>query len=254
MHAFRRPVGHGRHGRALPGPDPDATPRGRDAPDQQRRRCHELRDAGAGQADPRLRRCGHPRGPDHRPPGDRRRAARDPRSRGPPAGSRHARHRRPGRTPGDGRDHGRRGERGRRRDPRRRHRVGHLRPGHDPSHRPALLPAVRGEPALREGPGGPACADRRRPRGPAGRGMVRRPRSWPAGWIRRPTSRGRAASPFARSAWTGSWAWPSRRRTSDSSWRVSGSRRRSLRQERRSSSAVRHRPRSSRRAAPPGTS
>ena len=60
--------------------------------------------------------------------------------------------------------------------PRRDHRVGHLRPGEHPPDGVPPRPALRGQPALREGPGGAPRPPRRRPRGRAGRGLGRRRR------------------------------------------------------------------------------
>ena len=66
--------------------------------------------------------------------------------------------------------------RGRSRDDRRRRRVGDLRPGQHPPDGLPLRPAVRGEPALREGPGVPPGPPRRRPDRPPDRRMGRRHR------------------------------------------------------------------------------
>ena len=74
----------GRDGRAVAGPRPDAPDRRRPAAGQQRRRCQQLRDARARQADPHLRRRRGPGRADHRPARPPGRAARD-------AGPRHAR-------------------------------------------------------------------------------------------------------------------------------------------------------------------
>ena len=117
---------------------------------------------------------GRPRRPDHRPPGQGRGAPRDARPRRPRAGTGDAAHRRPVRAAGDRRGHGRRDLGDRRRDDRRDRRVGHLRPGQHPPDGLPLRAPVRGEPALREGPGAPAGAPRRRPDGPADRGVGRR--------------------------------------------------------------------------------
>ena len=57
--------------------------------------------------------------------------------------------------------------RGRGGDHRRHRRVGHLRPDQHPPDGLPLRPALRGEPPLREGPGVPPRADRRRPDGRA---------------------------------------------------------------------------------------
>ena len=73
--AVRRPLGERRDRRPVAGPRPDAPARRRPAPDQQRRRRLELRDARARQADPHVRRGGRPRRPDHRPPGAGRASA-----------------------------------------------------------------------------------------------------------------------------------------------------------------------------------
>ena len=54
--AVRRPLGGRRDGRSVAGSGPDAAPGRRPAPDQQRRRRQQLRDARARQADPHLRR------------------------------------------------------------------------------------------------------------------------------------------------------------------------------------------------------
>ena len=58
--AVRRALGQRRRRSALAGPRPDAPAGRRHAADQQRRRCQQLRDAGAGQADPHVRRRGRP--------------------------------------------------------------------------------------------------------------------------------------------------------------------------------------------------
>ena len=57
---------------------------------------------------------------------------------------------------------------------RRRRRVGDLRPGQHPPDGLPLRPPLRGEPPVREGPGVPARAARRRPDGPARRRVGRR--------------------------------------------------------------------------------
>ena len=115
-----------------------------------------------GQADPRVRRAAVARDAAGRArrscgSGSRRgRAPGDARPRRARPRARDAAHRGRDRPAGDRRRHGRGGVRGRRRDPRRDHRVGRLRPGEHPAHRLPLRPALRGEPPLREGPGGPA--------------------------------------------------------------------------------------------------
>ena len=86
VHGLRRPLGERRDRRPVAGRRPDAAPRRRPAPDQQRRRRLQLRHARAGQADPHLRRRGGPRGRrrpghDRRPPRDAGRAPRDARPR-----------------------------------------------------------------------------------------------------------------------------------------------------------------------------
>ena len=72
---------------------------------------------------------------------------------------------------------GRRQLRGVRPDPRRRHRVGHLRPRQHPAHRPASRPPLRGVEPLREGPGAAHGPPGRGPHGAAhpslGRGRDR---------------------------------------------------------------------------------
>ena len=73
-----------------------------------------------------------------------------------------------------------------RRDHRGHHRVGRLRPREHPPDRLPLRAALRGEPALREGPGGAARPDRRRPRGRADRRLGRRRRRPRAASTRRP--------------------------------------------------------------------
>ena len=149
---------------------PGAPPGGRDAPGEQRRRRQQLRDARARQADPHVRRgarstaAGSSSG--GRTPGerietldhvDRTLTEDDPG------------HRRPGRPDRHRRGHGRRRVGDRADDDRRRHRVGDLRPGQHPADRPALRAPLRGEPPVREGPGGPPRPDRRRPLRPARR-------------------------------------------------------------------------------------
>ena len=138
-----------------PSPDrgPDAPAGGRPAPGQQRGRRLELRHARARQADPHVRRRGRPRRADRRPPGGGRGAPGDPRSRRPRARSRDARDRRRRGPHRDRRGHGRRRLRGHRRDHRRRRRIRDLRPDQHPADGLPLRAPVRGEPALREGPG-----------------------------------------------------------------------------------------------------
>ncbi len=162
--------------RVAPSPDrgPDAAAGRRAAPDQQHRRCLELRDGRARQADPHLRRGVRPRWPDHRPPRDGRRAPRDARSRRARARPRDPAHRRRVRPDRHRRRHGQRRLGGRRRDDGRHRRVGHLRPGQHPADGLPLRAAVGCQPALREGPGMAARAARRRPDGSPHRGVGRR--------------------------------------------------------------------------------
>ena len=166
-----------------PSPDrgPDAPAGRRPAPDQQRRRRLELRDARARQADPHVR-CGRrPRRPDHRPPRARpgsgsRRSTTSTRELDPetlviadPAGPIGIAGVMGGAASevGDAHD-------------RRHRRVGDLRPGQHPPDGLPLRAAVRGEPALREGPGVAPGAHRRRPDGPADRASGPAARSRPA--------------------------------------------------------------------------
>ena len=174
MPAVRRPLGRRGHGRAVPGSRPDASDRRRPATGQQRRRRQQLRDAGARQAGPHVRCGGGPRWPAHRPPGSRGRAARDARPRRARADDRDLGHRRPRWPVGHRRGDGRRGVGGLGRDDGRRRRVGHLRPGEHPADSVPLRLALRGEPALREGPGASTGQARRRSHGPAHHRMGRR--------------------------------------------------------------------------------
>ena len=81
-------------------------------------------------------------------------------------------------------------------DDRRHRRVGHLRPDQHPPDGLPLRPAVRGEPALREGPGVPPGADRRRPDGPAHRRVGRRRGRARRGRLRTRSSRRRRRVAF----------------------------------------------------------
>ena len=85
-----------------------------------------------------------------------------------------AAHRGPGRAPRDRRRHGRRRVGDLRRDDRRHRRVGHLRPGQHPPHGVPLRAPLRGEPALREGPGASPREARRGPDGAAHQRVGRR--------------------------------------------------------------------------------
>ena len=161
--------------RSVAGPGPDAPPGGRDAPGEQRRRREQLRDARARQADPHVRRW--------RPstsgaivvrraaPGERLvtldhvERVLDPETLLIAD---------PVEALGIAGVMGGATSEVERHDDRDRHRVGRLRPGLDPPDRPALRPALRGEPPLREGPGGPPRPHRRRPRRPARRRLGRR--------------------------------------------------------------------------------
>ena len=130
---------------------PDAADGRRPASDQQRRRRLELRHDRARQADPRVRRRGRPRRPDHRPPGGAGRAHRDARPRPAHARRRDPGHRRSARSDRDRRGDGRCRLRGRGR-----------RPPRSPSNRPSSTPSASGEPPsdtpfVRR----PACASRR---------------------------------------------------------------------------------------------
>ena len=77
---------------------------------------------------------------------------------------------------------------GRRRDDGRHRRVGHLRPGQHPPDRLPVRAPLRGQPALREGPGVPPGAARRGPHGAAHRRVGRRPGRARRGRHRTPTS------------------------------------------------------------------
>ncbi len=163
---------------------------GRSAPDLQRRRHHQLRDAADRPAAARVRPRSR-RGSDARhPPRQRRRAGRD--ARRPDAHAhpeRHRHRRRPG-TDVDRRCHGRRALRGlRRHDPRPDGGRDVGRPDDQPHLDPAG-PAQRGKRALREGPGTravPRCpggrrqADGRPVRRDGGPGHDRRRRRWSGG-------------------------------------------------------------------------
>ena len=186
LSAVRRPLGEWRPGRPVAGLGPDATPGRRPAADQQRRRCLELRHARIRQADPHLRCRRGPRRPDHRPPRGPGRALRDPRPRRARARPGDAAHRRRDGSARDRRDHGRRRVRDRGGDHRRRRRVGHLRTDQHPPDGLPLRPPIRGQPALREGPGIPPRPDRCRPDGPASSPSGRAARSPRARSIRTP--------------------------------------------------------------------
>ena len=114
-----------------------------------------------------------PRRPDHRPPREARRAPRDTRPRRPRPRARDPAHRRPGRSDRHRRRHGQRRIGGRGGDDRGHRRVGHLRPDQHPPDGLPLRPAVRRQPALREGPGVAARAARRGPHGTSHRGVGR---------------------------------------------------------------------------------
>ena len=109
---------------------------------------------------------------------------------------------------------------------RRRRRVGDLRPGQHPPDGLPLRPAIRGQPALREGPGAPARADRRRPDGPPHRRVGRRRASRPGAVDTNP-DRARAA-PASRSGRRASTGCSARtladRRAARRCWPGSGSR------------------------------
>ena len=172
--ALRRPLGERRARRSVARPRPDAPAGGRPAADQQRRRRLELRHGRARQADPHVR-CR--RGP-RRPIIVRRarpRASASRRSTTSSASSTPRRCSSPTRRGplGIAGRHGRRRLRGRGGDHRRRRRVGHLRPDQHPPDGLPLRPPVRGQPALREGPGVPPRPDRCRPDGPPHRRMGR---------------------------------------------------------------------------------
>ena len=151
--AVRRASGQRRDDRAVAGPRADAAHRGRPAAGEQRRRRQQLRDAGARQADPYLRRRGRSRRPDHRPTCARGRAPRDARSRRTRARSGDPAHRRPRRAAGDRRRDGRSDVRSLGDHDRRHRGVGDLRPREHPPHGVPLRASLRGEPPVREGPG-----------------------------------------------------------------------------------------------------
>ena len=188
----RPPRGRGPRARAVPavrgplvggvpvGPSPDRVQlrllAAGHAPRQQRRRREQLRDARARQADPHVRRGGRPRA-----------AGSSSAGRGRASGSRRSTTSTASSTPrrsliadpagplGIAGVMG--GATSRGRATRRRDVVvesADLRSGQHPPDRPSLRAPLRGEPALREGPGVPARAHRRRPRGPAHRRVGRR--------------------------------------------------------------------------------
>ena len=131
--------------------DAGAADRGRHAADQQHRRHHELRDAGAGAAAARLRLHAARRRQDRRAAGAAGREADDARRRRPRAVAGHARHRRrDGRRCPRRRD-GRREQRGARGHADGPAGVGELRPGEHPAHQHASQGAQRGVESLREG-------------------------------------------------------------------------------------------------------
>ena len=181
--------------RPVAGPRPDAPPGGRPAADQQRRRRQQLRHARARQADPHVRRRRRRRratvstgsSSAGRAPGERLETLDHVAATSTPRRPAHRR-RAAGRSGSPGSWAARLA---RSATPRRagHRRVGDLRPDHHPPDRPALRPPLRGEPAVREGPGVPPRPARRRPGRPADRRVGRRRRAPAAGSTRAPTSR-----------------------------------------------------------------
>ena len=188
----------------------------------------QLRDARAGQAHPHLRRGGRqPRRPTiivrraRRPASGSRRSTtssatldrRDPAHRRPVRAPRHRRASwaAPTSEVSDGTTAVDR-------------RVGHLRPGEHPPDGAPLRAPLGGQPAVREGPGVPARAPRRRPDGPAARAVGRRRVAPGRVDTAIPTSPARRASRSARHASTGSSARSSAATSSARSSSGSGSR------------------------------
>ncbi len=133
------------------------------APDLERRRRDELRDARARLAAARVRRRASGRGADRRPPRDEGGEDADPRRTGARADARGPRDRRRDAPRRDRRDHGRRGERGPPGDDRPAPRGGELRPAHRAAY---LAPAAASHGVV------DALGEGRRPvRGRAGRGL-----------------------------------------------------------------------------------
>ena len=134
------------------------------APDLERRRHHQLRDAGDRRAHPRVRPRQGRRPRDHRPPGTRRRACDDARRPGTHARPRRPRDRGRRAAVGDRRPDGRGVERGDRRDDDRPHRVRELRrPVHAALVDPARPPHGRLE-QVGEGPRSAPAAEGARAR------------------------------------------------------------------------------------------
>ena len=197
VHAVRGPPRVGRDDRAVAGPGPDAPPRGRHAADQQRRGCVELRDARDGQAHPHVRRrrrsttAGSSSAARRPASSSRRWTTSSARSTRKPSSS-------PIRTAPLGIAGIMGGAASEVADTTRDvdRRVGDLRPGEHPPDRPAVRAPIRGEPPVREGPGSPAGADRRRPRRAAARRVGGRHRRRQVASTRPRPSPARRASPF----------------------------------------------------------
>ena len=181
--------------RALPAVDAGPAAAGRHAPHQQRRRRHQLPDAGARPAPPRFRLSSGQGTQGHRSTGPARRVPARSRRRTAQARPPHARHRgRAGRR-GPGGSHGRRPQRGDGVHHCRFPGVGQLPPLQHPPYGRRTSPAHRGRAALREGAAARAAHGRSPARHPAHLGGRRRGRR--TGHHRRLSGapRGRAGHP-----------------------------------------------------------
>ena len=220
--ALHRAAVRGRDDRPVAGVAEGAPDGRRPAPDQQRRRHHQLRDAAHGPADARVRR--RPRGRRHagRAPRRRRGDDDDARRRRAHARPRDVRDRRRRGADLDRRHHGRRALRGARQDDARADGGGDLERAEHPAHVDAARPAHGGVRPVREaaparagarGPGGRGAADGRAVRRAAGRRHDRR---------RRPRPRAAGPSACATRARSGCSARRCRARTPRASWRALG--------------------------------
>ena len=150
--AVHRAAVRERHDRAVAGLAEGAPERRRPAPDQQRRRHHELRDAADRSAAARVRLGPRGRRPPRRPARRRRRDDAHARRRRADAGQRHAADRRRRRPDLDRRDHGRPALRGTAEHDPRPDGGGELERAEPPAHLVPARAAHGGVRALREGP------------------------------------------------------------------------------------------------------
>ena len=150
----------GRHDRALAALAEGASDGRRPAPDQQRRRHHQLRDAAHRPADARVRPRSHRGPPARRAPRDRRRTGRHARRPDPRRRRRRLPHRRRRRSDVDRRPDGRQSLRGAAGHDERSHGGGQLGRREHPRDVAEARAAQRGQRALREGPRARAGARR----------------------------------------------------------------------------------------------